>query len=184
MSSDTGSLFLKSMVEQGGVLSKRVGMCGSVSESRLSDPLTSHLTLPLLSLFLLPSTCLHVSVSAAGGAHVLRTVNSLTPRPPSNSAGKNISLCHPPQPHFELHNLPWISFFSFCAHIHKKNSHVWPACCLHHWRRDIIRLLSIYSVRSNLLRFSACVWGSFQNHFHCVLIPTTSKVDAPLCIYL
>lgn len=119
MSSDTGSLFLKSMVEQGGVRSRRVGMCGSESESRRSDPCTSRLTLPLLSLFLLHSTCLHVSVSAAGGAHVLRTVNSLT-LPPPDSAGKNISLCHPPQPHFELHNLPWISFSHFVHTYTKK----------------------------------------------------------------
>lgn len=27
-----------------------------------------------------------------------------------SSAGKNISLCHPPLPHFELHNLPSLSF--------------------------------------------------------------------------
>lgn len=48
------------------------------------------------------AACLHVSVSTGWGARVQHTVNSLTP-----ALGKNIliSLCHPPQPCFELCNL-------------------------------------------------------------------------------
>lgn len=56
-----------------------------------SDPGTSQLRLPLRPGFLLHSTCLHGSVSAAGGAHVARTANSLTLPPQDSTRRKHLT---------------------------------------------------------------------------------------------
>lgn len=96
------------MEEKGGVRFRTGGMCGSVVVSQKADSRTQHVTSyasPPLSvpapcnLFACPcQCCLRSSCSAHS--------ELIDP----SSAGKNISLCHPPLPHFELHNLPLLSF--------------------------------------------------------------------------
>ena len=111
--------------EESGSEGGGVGFCYGESEKEPVRASMSHL---MHLLFILLR--LNANLFACLCQRRLRSLCSAQSEPiDPSSAGKNISLCHPPQPLSELYNLPLLSF----SVRKKKSSHSCTARCLRVW---------------------------------------------------